>query len=272
MVSKTIDDLPDPDTPVKRVILRFGMRNDTFFRLFSRAPRIVIYSWDTIHSLFCDPLDSRLLSRLRRPVGRFNTELPGVLGVEPLPAELHRLATNDAADGSSAEQVIQHIETHVPSGSTHRDEAATDGGPQRQARAETGGFEFPPHIETTPAVLKQRCRVGSRHSCFGNLRRGRSYRGELHCGSDRTQVPIGVEGRPLAQMRRVGKRLPDFFRRVAQFSDENERPLFSVLSYLRPAGRPRFVLFAVDHLLLLFSVGATGAIRLNLRPTSASAV
>src|SRR5438552_10371124 len=34
---------------------------------------------------------------------------------------------------------------------------------------------------------------------------------------------IGVEGRPLAQMRWVGQRLPDFFRRVAQFSDENER-------------------------------------------------
>ncbi len=42
-------------------------------------------------------------------------------------------------------------------------------------------------------------------------------------------------------MRRVGKRLPDFFRRVAQFSDENERPLLSVLSYLRPAGRTRCV-------------------------------
>ena len=39
--------------------------------------------------------------RLRRPVGRFNTELPGVLRVQPLPAaELHRLTTNDAADGS----------------------------------------------------------------------------------------------------------------------------------------------------------------------------
>src|SRR5260370_15131934 len=52
-------------------------------------------------------------------------------------------------------------------------------------------------------------------------------------------------------MRRVGKRLPDFFRRVAQFSDENERPLLSVLSYLRPAGRTRCVLLAIVHLLLL---------------------
>src|SRR2546428_498199 len=49
-------------------------------------------------------------------------------------------------------------------------------------------------------------------------------------------------------MRRVSKRLPDFFRRVAQFSDENERPLLSVLSYLRSAGRTRCVLFAIGHL------------------------
>ncbi len=64
--------------------------------------------------------NSRLLSRLRRPVGPFNTELLGVLRVQPLPAaKLHRLATNDAADGSSAEKVIQNIETNVPPGSTH---------------------------------------------------------------------------------------------------------------------------------------------------------
>src|ERR1700693_3675552 len=55
-----------------------------------------------------------------------------------------------------------------------------------------------------------------------------------------------------SQMRRVGKRLSDFFRRVAQLSDENERPLLSVLSSLRPAGRTRCVLLAIGHLFLLF--------------------
>src|SRR5690349_4546908 len=79
------------------------------------------------------------------------------------------------------------------------------------------------------------------------MRRGRSHRGELHHGSNRAQVSVGVERRPLAQMRRVRKRLPDFFRRVAQFSDENERPLLSALSYLRPAGRTRRVLLAIGH-------------------------
>ncbi len=34
-------------------------------------------------------------------------------------AELHRLTTKDASDGSSAENVIQNIETNVPPGSTH---------------------------------------------------------------------------------------------------------------------------------------------------------
>src|SRR5205807_1607247 len=33
--------------------------------------------------------------------GRFNTELLGVLRVEPRPIELHRLTSNDAADRSS---------------------------------------------------------------------------------------------------------------------------------------------------------------------------
>src|SRR5882762_9515447 len=127
----------------------------------------------------------RFLSRLRRPVGRFDTEPLGVLRIQPLPAELHGLGANDAADGSSAEKAIQNIETNVPPGSTHCDEAVTDVGPQRQACAATKGFEFPPHIEATPVVLKSLGSVGSRHCCFGNTRRGCSHRGELHRGSSR---------------------------------------------------------------------------------------
>src|ERR1035438_493602 len=43
------------------------------------------------------------------------------------------------------------------------------------------------------------------------------------------------------------------FRRVAQFPDENERPLVFIvlslgLSYLRPVGRTRCVLLAIGHL------------------------
>jgi hypothetical protein len=44
--------LPDPETPVKIVILRFGMRNETFFKLFSLAPRISIYSCGIISPVY----------------------------------------------------------------------------------------------------------------------------------------------------------------------------------------------------------------------------
>src|SRR5262245_26119545 len=109
------------------------------------------YSWSPprawLVNCFAIHLDSRLLSRLGRPVGCFDVELLCVLGVQSLPAfEFHRLTTSDAADGGSAEQAIQNIESNVPPGSTHGDKAAIDAGPQRQPRAVTNGFEFPPDI------------------------------------------------------------------------------------------------------------------------------
>src|SRR6266436_1794634 len=209
----------------------------------------LVHDW-LLHS-FAIHLDLRFLSRLRRPAGCFNTELFGVLRVKPRPIELHGLSADDAADGSSDEKAVQNIETNVPPGGPHGDEAAIDVVPQRKARAATKGFEFPPDIFVTPVVLKHLGSVGSRHCCFGNLRLGRSHRGELHRGSNRAQAPIDVERRPLAQMRWVGKRLPDFFRRVGQFSDENERPLLAVFSYLRPPGGTRCVLLEIGHLILL---------------------
>src|SRR5215469_14187728 len=96
--------------------------------------------------------------------------------------------------------------------------------------------------------------VGLRHLTLESLQR--SHPGELY-RSNRIEAPIDRKGRPLAQMRRVGKRLPNFFRRVAQFSDENERPLFSVL------GRTRCVQRAIGHLPL-------PAILLNGLPSSVS--
>src|SRR5581483_292534 len=164
----------------------------------------------------CASLDSRLLSLLR-PVGSFNTKLSGVLGVQPLPAaEFHGFGTDDASDGSPAEKTIQNIETDVPPRGAPGDKAAIDFVPQRQARAAAKGFKFPPHV----SVLEHLGSVGSRHPCFN--RRRRSHPGELYGGSGRVQIPSGVKGRPLAEMRRVGERLPDSFRRVAQFSRENE--------------------------------------------------
>src|SRR6266478_4216334 len=129
-------------------------------------------------------LGSRLTFSCSYPRGVSMPELLCVLRAQPLPTtELHRFGTNDAADGGSAEQVIQNIEADVPPGSTHRDEAAIDVGPQRQARAASKGFELPPHVEVTPVVLKDLRSVGSRHCRFGHVWRRRSHRSELHGGS-----------------------------------------------------------------------------------------
>src|SRR5579862_573061 len=195
---------------------------------------------------------SLILWGVGQPTWDLNAELLCVFGVQSLPAaEFYCFAGNDAAHGSSAEKVIQNIQANVPTGSAHGDEAAIDVVRQHQACAAAERLELPPDILATPIVLKHLGGVGSRHRCFSNERLGRSYRGELHPASGRAQARVGVEGRPLAKLRRVGKRLPDFFRRVAQVSDENERPVLSFLSYLRSAGRTRCVLLALSHLLLL---------------------
>src|SRR5919109_783268 len=239
------------------------------FKVFSSSARcsddnsffLFLAGWPMVLLL----LASRILPRRRRPVRRFYTKLLGVLQVQPLPAaELHRVGADQAADGLPREEPIEHIETNVPSRSAHGDVALTDVGPQRQARAAGKRFEFPPHIEAAPLVLQRLRSIGSRHHCFGNARRGRSYRGELHRGSNRAQTPIGVEGRPLAQMLRLRERLPDFLRRVTQLLDKNERPLLAVFLYLRRGGRTRFVLFALHHLLLLAGFLLTSAWIMNV--------
>ncbi len=75
---------------------------------------------------------------------RFDTELLGVLGVQPLPAgELHRLGTDDASNRLTREEPLKDVEADVPARGAPRDEAAIDVVPQRQARAATKGFEFP---------------------------------------------------------------------------------------------------------------------------------
>src|SRR5256885_11223403 len=129
----------------------------------------------------------------------YTTLFRSVLRIQSLPAaELHRLRADDASNRLTREEPLQNIETNVPPGGTHGDEAVTDVGPQRQARAAAQVFEFPPHVEATPLVLKQLRSVGSRHCRFGHTRRGGSHCRELHRRSNRTQVPIRVEGRPLA--------------------------------------------------------------------------
>src|SRR5512146_744398 len=88
------------------------------------------------------------------------TKLLGVLGVQSPPAvELQGLGADDTSQGLTGEQPIQHIEADVPSGSTHRDEAAIDAGPQREAGAAPKGFELPADSEASPGVLERPGRV-----------------------------------------------------------------------------------------------------------------
>src|SRR2546421_4116554 len=170
----------------------------TWRRPATLARSKVRYSWSPrrawwVHC-FAILLDSRLLSRLRRPVGRFNPELLCVLGVQPLPTvELHGLGADDASNRLTREQPLKNFEADVPARGAPRNEAAIDVVPEREARAAAERLEFPPGI----VVLEHLGSVGSRHSCF--QRRGRSHPGELH-RSNRTQAPIDVEGSPFAQM------------------------------------------------------------------------
>ena len=93
-----------------------GMMALRTVRQLPRQPQVAVCLSIRSDGFMVRAPDPRILSRLRRHLGVFNTELLGVLRVQPLPAvELHRLATNDAADGSSAEKAIQNIESRCAS-------------------------------------------------------------------------------------------------------------------------------------------------------------
>src|SRR6266446_6049268 len=64
MVSKASEDLPEPDSTVKTTSLSLGMERETFLRLCSRAPRIVI--WSVGIGTLCYPLFSRHRKRPAR--------------------------------------------------------------------------------------------------------------------------------------------------------------------------------------------------------------
>src|SRR5437867_5905907 len=104
------------------------------------------------------------------------------------------------------------------------------------------------------------------------MRRGRSHRGELHRGSNRTQAPIGFKGSPLAQVRWVGERLPDLLRRVAQFSDENEGQFSPPFRTCAPLAGPgaycsrSVIFFSVSSFsLVLIDPCGRGGVREHLR-------
>src|SRR5215475_166084 len=69
------------------------------------------------------------------PVWDLDAELLGVLGVQALPTELHRLASDNAPDGLASEEPIEDVEADVPAGRAHRHEPAVDFVPKGEARA-----------------------------------------------------------------------------------------------------------------------------------------
>src|SRR5689334_24044477 len=92
-------------------------------------------------------LTAMVRDRLRRPTGGLNAELFRVLRVQTLPAaELHGLGADDASNRLTREEPLEDVEADMPARGAPRDEAAIDVVPQRQARAATRSFEFPPDI------------------------------------------------------------------------------------------------------------------------------
>src|SRR4029079_12474760 len=101
----------------------------------------------------------------------------------------------------------------------------------REARATALGLQLPAHLVLAPAVLEHPRSLGPFDLRLRDARRGRPHGRELHraCGAE---VPISVEWRPLAELRRIGQRLPDLRRRMTQISDENKRALVYLLAEL----------------------------------------
>jgi len=128
----------------------------------------------------------------------------------------------------------------VPARGAPRDEAAIDIVPQRQARAARKGFEFPPGI----AVLQH---LGAS---------ARVTRVSIGLGAP-VQVSFTVPTVPTlpstvkgAHSRRCAGSVSacqTFSSDWRKFSDENERPLLSVLFHLRPVSRARCVQLAITH-------------------------
>src|SRR6266852_3104863 len=213
-------------------------------RLFSRSPRTSMLP--NGEPMRASSIDSRFLSRLRGPVGRFNTELLGVLGVQSLPAaELHGLGADDAPNGLTGEKPIQHIEADVPARSAHRYESTVDVVPKREpSAAASHRLQFPADVLSPPAEFEQLGRVGPLHLGLGYMRRRRPHGREL-CGANGTEVPVRIE--------RSRERLPNLGRRGGEVADENERPLLSLFSDLSARSGTRRVWLTAAHVFSFLS-------------------
>lgn len=98
MVSKTSEDLPDPDTPVTTVSWLCGMSTEMFLRLWTRAPRIDRKSSTTIESIAGKHSAFRKLllewfRQVRRPLPWRATEDPYAIWISEVMLQQTRVAT-----------------------------------------------------------------------------------------------------------------------------------------------------------------------------------
>jgi hypothetical protein len=146
----------------------------------------------------------------------------------------------------------------VPPGCAHRNEAAIDVVPKRETCAVAERLKLPAHIVVAPAVLEQiRC-LGARDLRLRDLRGRRSDRRKPD-GADRSETPVSIKRRPFTQTGRVGQCFPHFLRRMTQFADQNQCPLFSILADFGAGGRARHIFIAIAHRFFPFRCG-TGSI------------
>ena len=159
-----------------------------------------------------------------RPRTAFRIRRPGASS----PPNFIGVAADEATNRRAREQPVEHVEADLPAGCAPRDVSAIDVVPQRQARPGAQRLELPAEVLPAPVVFQEPRRLGAGHLVLRDLRRRRADGRELH-RPDGGQVAVGVERRPLRQVRGVRQRLPDQRRRMPQLANDEKCPLVAVL-------------------------------------------
>jgi S-adenosylmethionine:tRNA ribosyltransferase-isomerase len=210
--------------------------------------------------------DSVLLARQRtrgrRPSGasptrralapRRSGQFFRVRGVQLFPAVPFGLFGHDTPERLAGHHALRDVEADVPAGCNSRKPGLVfDGVPEGQARSRRGRFELPPQHVVVPRVLEQGGRVGTPHrrrGLLGTVAPGRRQGGR----TELPEVAVGVERRPLAELRRVGERGPDSVRRMPQLAHEDEREAVALAMGFDVSGGARSVGFAAHRFSFLF--------------------
>src|SRR5207248_2569979 len=133
----------------------------------------------------------------------------------------------------------------------HRYVIPVDVVPKREpSAAASQRLQFPANVVSTPAIFERPWRVGPLHLGLGYVRRAH---GREFCGASDTEVPVGIERSPFAEILGVRERLPHLGRRVGEVADQDERPLLTIFSDLGARSRTRRVLLTDAHVFSFLS-------------------